>query len=120
MDTSMKNKVQLVGLLGHEPELKAFGQGRHVLRLNIATNERYKGNDGQWHTDTQWHTVVAWDRLAEKLAVQVEKGSGLVVEGRLVHRRYETRTGEKRVATEVVLGDYQLLAKPVTAEKQQQ
>lgn len=107
----MKNKVQLVGMLGHEPELKGFGKDQHVLRLNIATNERFRGHDGQWKTDTQWHTVVAWGRMAEKLAVQVNKGSGLVMEGRLVHRRYETKTGEKRLSTEVVLSDYQLLAK---------
>lgn len=116
MNTTMKNKVQLIGNLGGDPELKEMGNGQHMLRLNLATNERYKGADGEWRSDTQWHPVVVWGKQAERLATQVRKGSGLVVEGRLVHRRYETKEGEKRFSTEVVLNEYQLLASPAMAE----
>lgn len=105
----MKNKVQLIGNLGKDPELKGLGNGQHVLRLNLATTDRYKGADGEWKDDTQWHTVVAWGKQAESLAAKVRKGSGLLVEGRLVHRKYE-KEGEARYATEVVLAGYQLLA----------
>ncbi|MBK9419147.1 MAG: single-stranded DNA-binding protein [Flavobacteriales bacterium] len=116
MSTTMKNKVQLIGNLGGDPELRTMTNGQHMLRLNLATNENYKGADGEWKSDTQWHPVVVWGKQAERLATQVRKGSGLVVEGRLVHRRYETKEGEKRFSTEVVLSEYQLLASPAMAE----
>ncbi len=111
MNTSIKNKVQLIGLLGQDPELKSIGKDQQLLRLRLATNERYKGTDGEWKSDTQWHAVVVWGKQAEKLAREVSKGSGLMVEGRLVHRKYETKTGETRFSTEVVLNDYQLIGK---------
>lgn len=111
MNTSMKNKVQLIGNLGKDPELKNLPNGQALLRLNLATNERYKGADGEWKDNTQWHPVVIWGKQAEKLATQVSKGSGLVVEGRLVQRTYESKEGERRYSTEVVVNEYQLLGK---------
>jgi len=107
----MKNKVQLIGNLGKDPELKNLPNGQALLRLNLATNERYKGADGEWKDNTQWHPVVIWGKQAEKLATQVSKGSGLVVEGRLVQRTYESKEGERRYSTEVVVNEYQLLGK---------
>jgi single-strand DNA-binding protein len=109
MNTSMNNKVQLIGHLGADPELKQVGEGKRVLRLRLATNERYKGADGEWKDNTEWHPVVVWGKQAERLAGLVSKGSGLLVEGRLVHRSYETKEGEKRTASEVVLANYRLL-----------
>ena len=109
MITTLKNKVQLLGHLGADPELKEVSGGHRLVRLNLATNERYKTMEGDWKEDIQWHPVVAWGKQAERLAELARKGSGLIVEGRLVHRRYETKDGEKRSATEVVLSDFQLL-----------
>lgn len=117
MSTSMKNKVQLIGNLGSDPELKQVGNGHQMLRLNLATNERFKGADGEWKEDTQWHPVVAWGKRAEKLATLVHKGSGLLIEGRLTHRTYETKEGEKRSITEVVMNDYQLLGARIPQEQ---
>lgn len=110
MITTMKNKVQLIGRIGKDPELRTAGNGQAMLRVSLATNERYKGTDGEWKEETQWHPIVAWGRQAERLAAQVRKGSGLVIEGRLVHRSYEAKDGSKRTSTEVVLSDYQLVA----------
>lgn len=107
---NMNNKVQLIGHLGSDPELKDVGNGKRVLRFRMATNERYKGTDGEWKDITEWHPVVAWGKQAERLAGQVGKGSGLLVEGRLVHRNYETKEGEKRTSSEVVLSDYRLMS----------
>lgn len=109
MNTSMKNKVQLIGNLGNDPEIKTLAGGQAMLRLRLATNEKYKAADGEWKEMTQWHPVVAWGKQAEVLATLVRKGSGLVVEGRLVQRSYESKEGEKRYSTEVVLSEFQLL-----------
>ncbi|MBK8225708.1 MAG: single-stranded DNA-binding protein [Flavobacteriales bacterium] len=113
--TTMKNKVQLVGRIGKDPELKTVGSGNAMLRMSIATNERFKGADGEWKDDTQWHPIVAWGKQAERLATILRKGSGIVIEGRLVHRSYEDKDGIKRMSTEVVLADYQLLASKAEA-----
>ena len=75
MNTSMKNKVQLIGNLGNDPELKNLAGGQAMLRLRLATNEKYKGADGEWKETTQWHPVVAWGKQAEVLATLVRKGS---------------------------------------------
>lgn len=106
----MKNKVQLMGRLGQDPELKTVGNGQAMLKLRLATNERFKSAQGEWKDDTQWHSTVAWGKLAERMAAQVRKGSGIAVEGRLVHSSYEGKDGTKRFTTEVVLSDFQLLA----------
>lgn len=115
--TTMKNKVQLVGHVGQDPEVRSVGEGRQMLRLSLATNERFRASEGEWKEDTQWHPVVAWGRQAERLAAQVRKGSGLIIEGRLVHRGYEAKDGSKRFSTEVIITDYQLLA-PKTGQKE--
>lgn len=114
----MKNKVQLVGHVGQDPELKQVGSGQQLLRISVATNERFRTAEGEWKEDTQWHPVTVWGKQAERLARTIRKGSGLVIEGRLVHRSYETKEGEKRYSTEVVLSDYHLLAsKPAMVEE---
>ena len=109
MNISMKNKVQLIGNLGNDPELRNLPNGQAMLRLRLATNERYKTAEGEWKENTQWHPVVVWGKQAERLAAMVHKGSGLVIEGRLVQRSYESKEGEKRYSTEVVLSEFQLL-----------
>jgi single-strand DNA-binding protein len=111
MNISMKNKVQLIGNLGNDPELKNLANGQALLRLRLATNERYKGADGEWKEATQWHPIVAWGKQAERLAGLVRKGTGLVVEGRLVQRTYDSKDGERRYSTEVVISDFQLLGR---------
>lgn len=116
MNTTMKNKVQLIGNLGKDPELKNVGSGQALLRLSLATNERYRTADGEWKDNTQWHPIVLWGKQAEKLAGMVRKGSGLVVEGRLVQRTYESKEGERRYSTEVVVSDFQLLGSRVEQE----
>ena len=112
--STTKNKVQLIGNLGRDPEVKDLNNGQRMVRMSLATTDRYKAADGQWKEDTQWHTVVAWGKQAELLSNQVRKGTGLLVEGRLVHRRYE-KAGEHRYATEVVLSGYQVLAERASA-----
>jgi len=99
---TLKNKVHLIGNLGFDPE-------RKVARISVATNDSYRNAAGERITDTQWHTVVAWGTTAEAVERLLRKGSPIALEGRLVHRSYETKEGVKRYITEVVLNDFQLL-----------
>lgn len=113
---NLKNKVQLIGNLGADPEIREVSGGRKVARMSIATNDRYKNAAGEWQDDTQWHTVVSWGKTAEMVDKMLRRGSQIAMEGKLVHRSYEAKDGAKRYVTEVVLRDFQILKTPVSAE----
>lgn len=102
---ALKNKVQLIGNAGNDPEIKTFEAGKKLARLTIATNESYLNEKGERKTDTQWHTVTAWGKTAEIIEKYVSKGKELAVEGKLTHRSYDDKNGEKRYITEVVVSD---------------
>jgi single-strand DNA-binding protein len=101
----IRNRVQLMGNLGKDPEVREFDGGKKRARFSLATNERFTYGEGQFKEDTQWHDVVAWGRVAEQVA-QLRKGSRIALEGRLVHRTYETKEGQKRYITEVVMNSF--------------
>jgi single-strand DNA-binding protein len=109
METMKRNSVQLLGNLGKDPEMKEVNGGRRVARMSVATNESWKDASGQWKQDVQWHPVVAWGKQAEQVAEQLRKGSRVSLEGRLVHRSYETKDGQRRYVTEIVLGTFQVV-----------
>jgi single-strand DNA-binding protein len=115
MEAILKNRVSLMGHIGHDPEVREIAKGRKVARISVATNESYANADGTKVTDTQWHTVVAWGSAAESVERTLRKGDRVAVEGRLVHRSYQGRDGIKRYVTEVVLSDFQLVNMPSQA-----
>jgi single-strand DNA-binding protein len=104
------NKVQLIGNLGKDPEVKYTASGTAVARLALATNERYKDKGGEWQDRTEWHNVVLWQRLAEIAGEYLKKGSKVYIEGRLQTRSWDDKTtNQKKYMTEVVAGDLILL-----------
>lgn len=105
----LKNRVQLMGNLGREPEVKELQGGKRMARLSVATNEKFTYGEGQSKEDVQWHTVVAWGRTAEQVADQLHKGSRVALEGRLVHRSYDGKDGQKRYVTEVVMNSFKVV-----------
>ena len=108
---ALKNKVQLIGNAGNNPEIKTFAEGKKLARLVIATNESFYNDKGEKVVDTQWHTVTAWGKTAEIIEKYVTKGKELAVEGKLTHRSYDDKNGEKRYITEVVVSDVLLFGK---------
>ena len=108
---TMKNSVQLIGHVGQEPEIKTFDGGKKVANLTIATNDSYKNDKGEKVEQTEWHKVVAWGKTAEIIEKYVTKGKEIAIEGKLTHRSYEDKAGEKRYITEVVANDVLLLGK---------
>ena len=97
------NKVQLIGNVGRDPEMKYLAGGEPVTTFSVATNRRWTGQDGQPREETEWHQVVAWRRLAEQCNEYLAKGRHIYVEGRLQTRAWEdAATGQKRSRTEVV------------------
>jgi single-strand DNA-binding protein len=108
---ALRNKVQLIGNLGNDPEIVNLESGKKLAKFNIATNETYKDDQGNKITDTQWHNVIAWGKTAELIEKYVTKGKEIAVEGKLTHRSYEDKSGEKRYITEVVVSEMLLLGK---------
>lgn len=92
-----------------DPEIKNLDNGNKLAKFSIATNETYKNTKGEKVTDTQWHNVVAWGKTAELVEKFVRKGKEVGLEGKLTTRSYETKEGEKRYVTEVVLNEFLLL-----------
>ncbi|MFN5333792.1 MAG: single-stranded DNA-binding protein [Bacteroidota bacterium] len=108
---ALRNKVQLIGNLGADPEIKTLESGTKMARFNMATNESYRNAKGEKVTDTQWHQVIAWGKSAELAEKFLFKGSEVVVEGKLVNRVYSTKDGEKKYITEVQLNEMLLMGK---------
>jgi single-strand DNA-binding protein len=98
----MKNRVQLIGHVGQDPEVKSFEGGKKVANLNLATNDVYYKEDGEKVTQTEWHRVVAWGKLASLIEQYVTKGKELGVTGKITYRNYEDKEGNKRSITEIV------------------
>jgi single-strand DNA-binding protein len=107
--STLKNKVQLIGNVGNEPEIITLESGKKVAKFSIATNEFYKNSNGEKEQNAQWHNIVAWGKIAEIVEKYVGKGKEIVLEGKLTSRSYETKEGEKRYVTEVVANEILLL-----------
>ena len=109
--SSLKNKVQLVGHVGQDPEIKTFEVEKKLANFTLATNEVYKNDKGEKVEETQWHRLVAWGKTAETIEKYVTKGKEIAIEGKLNHRSYDDKNGEKKYITEVVIGELMLLGK---------
>jgi len=107
--STLRNKVQLIGNVGNEPEITNLESGKKVAKFSIATNESYKDSNGEKVTNTQWHNIVAWGKIAEIVEKYVGKGKEVALKGKLTSRSYETKEGEKRYVTEVVVDEILLL-----------
>jgi single-strand DNA-binding protein len=108
---ALRNKVQLIGHVGNEPEIKNLEGGKKLAKLTIATNEIYYNENKEKITDTQWHNVIAWGKTAEIIENFVNKGKEIGIEGKLTHRSYDDKDGVKRYYTEIVANELLLLGK---------
>jgi single-strand DNA-binding protein len=108
---TLRNKVQLIGNLGNDPEIINLESGKTLAKFAIATNESYKNAQGEKVTDTQWHNIVAWGKTAQIVEKYVGKGKEVAIEGKLTTRSWEDKDGMKRYITEVVCSELLMLSK---------
>lgn len=106
---TLRNKVQLIGNLGADPEVKTFNGGKTVARFSIATTDAYKDKEGNKVSETTWHNIVAWGRTASVAEKFLKKGSEVAIEGRLSNRSYEDKEGIKRYVTEIIVNELLLI-----------
>jgi single-strand DNA-binding protein len=105
----MRNKVQLIGNVGQDPEIKNLEGGKKVAHITIATNEVYYKENGEKVEQTEWHRATAWGKTADIIEKYVTKGKEIAIEGKLTHRSYDDKNGEKRYITEVVISEIVLI-----------
>ncbi|MFP4844708.1 single-stranded DNA-binding protein [Winogradskyella sp. PE311] len=108
---TLRNKVQLIGNLGNNPEIINLESGKMLAKFSIATNESYKNAQGEKVTDTQWHNIVAWGKTAQIVEKFITKGKEVAIEGKLTTRSWEDKDGIKRYITEVICSELLMLGK---------
>lgn len=102
---ALRNRVQLIGRLGNDPEVKTLESGKSLASFRLATSEYYLDSKGERQQDTQWHQVVAWGKKADLVAKHLKKGEEVALEGKLIHRSYENGKGEKKYITEINMSE---------------
>ncbi len=104
------NKVQIIGNLGADPEVKYMPSGDQVTNIRVATTDRWKDKaSGEMKEATEWHRIVFFGRLAEIAGQYLKKGSQVYVEGKLVTRKWQDRDGQDRYTTEIKADSMQML-----------
>jgi single-strand DNA-binding protein len=108
------NKVQLIGNLGADPEVRSTSNGSRVATLSVATSKSWKGADGQRQEKTSWHRVMCWNnktgaQLADVAEKYAKKGDRVYIEGEVEYRSWQDKDGKTKYATEIVCRDLILL-----------
>lgn len=114
----MLNKVQIIGHLGRDVELRYSQNGSPVASLNIATDESYTDRDGNKVERVEWHRVTVYGKQAENCANYLHKGSLVYVEGSLQTRKWQDQNGQDRYTTEIKAQRVQFLNR-VAGDSQQ-
>lgn len=109
------NRVQVMGNLGKDPEIKVTTGGNTVARLSVAVNRKYTDPQGEEKQYTEWVNVVAWGKLAEAAGNELQKGDYIYAEGRYSTRSYE-KNDETRYFTEVVAS---VIARPIGSKEKE-
>jgi len=124
------NKVILIGRLGQDPTVKYMPNGEAVTNAALATSENWKDKSGEKQEKTEWHNLVFYRRLAEIAAEYLKKGSQIYVEGKLQTRKWQTKEGQDRYTTEIIVnemtmlggkssggGSFEVVEKPATSQE---
>jgi single-strand DNA-binding protein len=105
------NKVQLIGYLGRDPEMRYTPNGKPVTVFPLAVTRTWQKPEGERAEKTEWFNVVAWERLAEICSQSLTQNSPVYVEGRLETRSWESEDGQKHYRTEIVANEVIILDK---------
>lgn len=98
---ALRNKVQLIGNIGKDPEIRTTESGKLMAKFSIATNDFYRSGSGEKVTETQWHNIIAWGKMAELAQQILSKGKEVAIEGKLMNSVYVDKSGNKKYFTQV-------------------
>jgi len=105
------NKVLISGNLTDDPRTNILENGTHVANFRVASNQSYRGRDGEWQKKTCFVDVVTWRQLAERVANRLHKGSPGMIEGELQYTHWDSQDGTKRSRVEILARSVQMLEK---------
>jgi single-strand DNA-binding protein len=109
------NKVQIIGNLGRDPEIRYTADNKPIANVTVATTDKWK-KDGQQQEKTEWHRIVVFGGLAEVVEKYLKKGDSAYFEGKIQTRKWQDNTGNERYTTEIVVdqfsGTMQMLGAP--------
>ena len=108
---NLRNRVNLIGNLGTNPEIKVFDSGKKMAKLTLATNDSYKNSNGEKVEETQWHNLIIWGNTAEVAEKYLKKGNEIAIEGKISYRNYEDSEGKTKYITEIIVNDLLMLTK---------
>ena len=104
------NKVQIIGTLGADPEVKQFSNGGSITNISVATSEQWTDKQsGEKREATEWHRISLANKLGEIAAQYLRKGSKVYIEGKLNTRKYQAQDGTDRYVTEIKAMQMQML-----------
>ncbi|MBT8255312.1 MAG: single-stranded DNA-binding protein [Bacteroidia bacterium] len=106
---ALRNKVQLIGRLGQDPEIINFEDGNKLAKFSMATDDSYKDKKGQKVERAYWHNVVVRGGLVNVVENYVIKGQEIAIEGKLTNRSYEDKEGTTKYVTEIQCNELLLL-----------
>lgn len=106
---TLRNTVQLIGRLGQDPEVVTFQDGNKIAKFSMATDDSYKDKSGNKVERSYWHNIVVTGGLVKVVEGYVKKGQEIAIEGKLTNRSYDTKEGEKRYITEILVNELLLL-----------
>ena len=107
---SFKNKVQLIGYIGQEVQLRKLNNGTSVATISLATNNSYKKANGEVVKTTDWHTLIAWGRTAELFHELTGKGKQVAVCGQLRYNTYNDKNGKPQRTTQIFVQEFLVLS----------
>ncbi|WP_335973197.1 single-stranded DNA-binding protein [Gaetbulibacter jejuensis] len=108
---SLRNKVQLIGRLGQDPEIITFNDGGKIAKFNLAIDDSYKDKNGEKIERTYWQSIVVKNGLVKVVESYLTKGKEIAIEGKLTNRSYDDKDGQKRYVTEVLANELLMLGK---------
>lgn len=108
---ALRNKVQLIGRLGQEPEIITFADGNKMAKFSLATDDSYKDKNGQKVERAYWHNIVVKGGLVNVVENYVNKGQEIAIEGKLTNRSWDDKDGTKRYITEILCSELLMLSK---------
>lgn len=103
------NRVQLIGNLTRDPELRYTPQGTAVCTFGLATNRNWTTDTGEKKEEAEYHKIVAWNKLGELCSQLLTKGRKVYVEGRLSTRNWTAQDGSQKTTVEIVIDDMIIL-----------
>jgi len=107
--STLRNKVQLIGNVGSNPEVKTLENEKKLAKFSLATNESYTNSKGEKVQQTTWHNLVAYGPIVNVIEKHVEKGKQLAVEGKLTYRDYHDKDDQQKTITEIIIDEIVLL-----------